>query len=172
MTEMMKNVYTDEKEVGGDFQEKFKEMTGGKIGKIAVELAEETAKALNIDENPNSMMDLLKDPTKLMNIVKNMGDKLEERMKSGEIDENEIMNEGIDMMKKMKDIPGMGDMGNLFKMFENFDLNPSQKGAVNKLNQNSKLEATKERLRKKQKKKAIDPEMEKIEQLKEVFKSV
>jgi len=174
LSEMMKNVYTDEKEVGGDFQEKFKEMTGGKIGKIAVELAEETAKALNIDENPNGMLDLLKDPTKLMNIVKNMGDKLEERMKSGDIDESEIMNEGIDMMKKMKDIPGMGDMGNFFKMFENFtDLKPSQKGALaTKMTQNSKLEATKERMRKKQKKKAIDPEMEKIEQLKGVFKSI
>uniref|UniRef100_A0A6C0HSJ8 Uncharacterized protein n=1 Tax=viral metagenome TaxID=1070528 RepID=A0A6C0HSJ8_9ZZZZ len=171
LSEIMKNVSLDEKENSSDFQEKFKEMTGGKIGKIAAELAEETAKTLNMDDNPDGMMNLLKDPTKLMNIVKNMGDKLEERMKSGEIDENEIMNEGIDLMKKMKDMPGMGDMGNLFKMFEGFtDMKPSQKGALaTKINQNSKLEATKERLRKKQKKK-IDPEIEKIEQLKDSFK--
>lgn len=162
--EMMKNVYSEPTE---NFQEKFKEMTGGKIGKIAVELAEETAKTLNMNENPDGMMDLLKDPTKLMNIVKNMSEKLEDRLKTGEINEAEIMNEGIEMMKKMKDMPGMGDMGNLFKMFENFDMNPSQKGALNKMSQNSKLEKTKDRLRKKQKK---DPEIEKIEKLKEVFK--
>ena len=150
--------------------EKFKEMTGGKIGKLAVELAEETAKSLNMNDSPDGMMELLKNPTKLMNMVKNMGDKLDERLKTGEINENEIMNEGIDLMKKMKDMPGMGDMCNLFKMFENMgDLKPAQKGACNtQIKRNAKLEATKERLRKKQK--AKDPEVEQIEQLKEVFK--
>lgn len=154
-----------------NFQEKFKEMTGGKIGKLAVELAEETAKSLNMSDSPDGMMELLKNPTKLMNIVKNMGDKLDERLKTGEINETEIMNEGIDLMKKMKDMPGMGDMSNLFKMFENMgDMTPAQKGACNtQIKRNAKLEATKERLRKKQR--AKDPEVEQIEQLKEVFKS-
>jgi len=153
-----------------NFQEKFKEMTGGKIGKLAVELAEETANSLNMSDSPDGMMELLKNPTKLMNMVKNMGDKLDERLKSGEINENEIMNEGIDLMKKMKGMPGLGEMTNLFKMFENMgDMTPSQKGACNtQLKRNAKLEATKERLRKKQK--AKDPEVEQIEQLKEVFK--
>jgi len=183
LSETLKGMHSmfDEKEKMGetlngvhsmfDDKEKFKEMTGGKIGKLAVELAEETAKSLNMEDSPDGMLELLKNPAKLMNIVKNMGEKLDERLKTGEINESEIMNEGIDLMKKMKDMPGMGDMGNLFKMFENMgDMKPAQKGACNsQLKKNAKLEATKERLRKKQK--AKDPEMAKIEQLKEVFKS-
>ena len=177
LSETLKNVHTmfeEKKEPVNfeetNFQEKFKEMTGGKIGKLAVELAEETAKSLNMNESPDGMMEFLKNPTKLMNMVKNMGDKLDERLKTGEINENEIMNEGINLMKTMKDMPGMGDMCNLFKMFENMgDLKPAQKGACNtQIKRNAKLEATKERMRKKQK--AKDPEVEQIEQLKEVFK--
>ena len=180
LSEALKNVHSmfDEKKPDSqdtDFQEKFKEMTGGKIGKLAVELAEETAKSLNMEDSPDGVMELLKNPTKLLNMVKNMGDKLDERLKAGEINENEIMNEGIDLMKKMKDMPGMGDMCNIFKMFENMgDMTPAQKGACNtQLKKNAKLEATKERMRKKQKaKETKDPEVAQIEHLKEVFKSL
>lgn len=179
LSETLKNVHSmfDEKKPDSqdtDFQEKFKEMTGGKIGKLAVELAEETAKSLNMEDSPDGVMELLKNPTKLLNMVKNMGDKLDERLKTGEINENEIMNEGIDLMKKMKDMPGMGDMCNIFKMFENMgDMSPAQKGACNtQLKKNAKLEATKERMRKKQKAKVKDPEVAQIEHLKEVFKSL
>jgi len=173
LSETLKGVHSmfdEKKDIPSNFQEKFKEMTNGKIGKLAVDLAEETAKSLNMDDSPDGLMSLLKNPTKLMDIVKNMGEKLDEKLKSGEINESEIMNEGIDMMKKMKDIPGMGDMGNLFKMFENMgDMTPAQKGACNsQIKKNVKLEATKERMRKKQK--AKDPEIEKIEQLQDVFK--
>ena len=177
LSETLKSVHSmfddkKEEELPNNFQEKFKEMTGGKIGKIAVELAEETAKTLNMDDSPDGMMSVLKNPTKLMEMVKNMGDKLDERLKTGEINETEIMNEGINLMKNMKDMPGLGDMSNLFKMFENLgDMTPAQKGACNtQLKKNAKLEATKERLRKKQK--AKDPEVEQIEQLKEVFKKL
>lgn len=173
LSETLKNVHSvfEEKSPEADFQEKFKEMTGGKIGKLAVELAEETAKSLNMTDSPDGMMELLKNPSKLMDMVKNMGDKLDERLKTGELNESDIMNEGIDLMKKMKDVPGMGDLSNLFKMFENMgDMTPAQKGACNtNLKKASKLEAMKERMRKKQR--AKDPEVEKIEQLKEVFKS-
>jgi hypothetical protein len=127
-----------------------------------------------MEDSPDGMMELLKNPTKLLNMVKNMGDKLDERLKTGEINENEIMNEGIDLMKKMKDMPGMGDMSNIFKMFENMgDMTPAQKGACNtQLKKNAKLEATKERMRKKQKAKEKDPEVAQIEHLKEVLKSL
>jgi hypothetical protein len=173
LSETLKGVHSmfdEKKDMPSNFQEKFKEMTNGKIGKLAVDLAEETAKSLNMDDSPDGLMSLLKNPTKLMDIVKNMGDKLDEKLKTGEINESEIMNEGINMMKKMKDIPGMGDMSNLFKMFENMgDMTPAQKGACNsQIKKNVKLEATKERMRKKQKGK--DPEIEQIEQLQDVFK--
>ena len=90
-------------------------MLGGKLGKLALELAEETAKDLNLDmENDSNAKDvfqkLFKNPGKMMNMVKNIGGKLENKIKSGEISETEIMQEGMDMLDKMKNMPGMGDM--------------------------------------------------------------
>ena len=64
----------------------------GKIGNLAKEIAEEATKELGLDENnmdPNKQQDfmknLFKNPTKILSIVKNIGSKLEEKFKSGEI---------------------------------------------------------------------------------------
>jgi len=87
----------------------------GKLGKLAKELAEETASNLNMDmDNATDMKDvfnkLIKNPTKLMGLVKNVGDKLDSRIKSGEIKESEIIAEASELMKKMKDMPGMDNI--------------------------------------------------------------
>jgi len=151
-------------------EEKFHKMTQGKIGKLAFELAEETAKNLSMDENITSTQDiftsLLKNPTKLLGIVQNMGSKLEEKMNSGEIDESEIMNEGMEMIQKMKDMPGFGDLSKIFSNFENMPTK-AQKGQLEtKMKQNSKITKMKERMNKKLKK---DPELEKIENIKKML---
>jgi len=162
-------------------QEHFKEMTKGKIGKLAFEMAEETAKSLNLDEDVTTTQDmfssLMKNPGKLMNIVQNMGSKLDERMKSGDIDENEILNEGMEMLGKMKDIPGFGDLSKMFSNFENLmpkDLSNAQTGAMQtKLNQNKKMEDMKKRMNQKLNKKREtkkDEELEKIENIKKLLK--
>ena len=158
-----------------DFENHIKGITTGKIGKLAFELAEETAKSLNIDENMTSTQDIfsnfMKNPGKMMDIVKNMGAMLDEKMNNGEIDENEIMNEGIEMINKMKDIPGFGDISKLFGNLENMmpkDLSNAQKGAVNtKLKQETKLTKIKERMNRKREKKR-DPDLEKIENIKKL----
>ena len=87
-------------------------MLDGKLGKLAKEIAEETAANLNIDmENVTDMKDvfsnLVKNPTKLMGLVKSVGDKLDSRIKSGEIKESELISEATDIMNKMKSMPGM-----------------------------------------------------------------
>ena len=87
-------------------------MLDGQLGKLAKEIAEETAANLNIDmENVTDMNDvfsnLIKNPTKLMGLVKNVGDKLDSRIKSGEIKESELISEATDIMNKMKNMPGM-----------------------------------------------------------------
>ena len=91
----------------------------GKLGKIAMELAEQTATDLNLDlENTGSAGDifqkLFKNPSKLMGMVKNIGSKLDEKIKSGEIKESEIMEEGMELLNKMKDMPGLGNMQKMF----------------------------------------------------------
>jgi hypothetical protein len=173
-----KEVEPTEGTVPKELQDHFQDMTKGKIGKLAFELAEETAKNLNLDENVTNTQDiftnLIKNPTKLMNIVKNMGSKLDEKMKSGDIDESEIMNEGTEMLNKMKDIPGLGDLNKMFGNFENLFANqtPSQQGAVQtKVNQNLKLQQMKDRMNKKREARAVkkDPELAKIEDIQKML---
>jgi hypothetical protein len=84
----------------------------GNLGKIAKEIAEETVSDLNLDmEDMTSQKDvfekLFKNPAKLMNIVKNIGDKLDTKIKSGDVKESELLSEATQMMNKLKDIPGM-----------------------------------------------------------------
>jgi len=90
-------------------------MMGGKLGKLAMELAEETAEELNLDmENITDSQDVFKqlfsNPGKLMNMVKNVGGKLDEKIKSGEIKESELISEGMELLNKMKGMPGMDNM--------------------------------------------------------------
>ena len=57
---------------------------------------------------------LFKNPTKLMGLVKNVGTKLDNKIKSGEIKESELIEEAQDMVENMQNIPGMGSMQDLF----------------------------------------------------------
>ena len=90
-------------------------MLDGKIGQLAREIAEETAANLNMDfDNATNMKDvfskLIKNPTKLMELVKTVGDKLDYKLKSGELKESEMIQEATEIMNKMKNMPGMGNI--------------------------------------------------------------
>jgi hypothetical protein len=93
-------------------------MLEGKLGKLAKEIAEETANDLNLDmENTTDMKgvfnNLVKNPDKLMGLVKNVGSKLDSRIKSGELKESELISEATEIMNKMKDMPGMDNIQSL-----------------------------------------------------------
>jgi hypothetical protein len=129
-------------------------MLDGKLGQLAKEIAEETAESLNMDmENVTDMKDvfdkLIKNPTKLMGLVKTVGDKLDSRIKSGEIKESELMSEATDIMNKMKNMPGMGNIQSMLSKMGMGNLG----GKVNtaameaKLNQNLKTAKLKEKMR-------------------------
>ena len=132
-------------------------MLDGKIGKLAKEIAEETAQNLNVDlENVTDMKDLfnklIKNPTKLMGLVKNIGDKIDERMKSGELKESELMSEASEIMQKMKNMPGMQSM--LSKMAGMGGKGKMNMGAMEaQLNRNMKAAQMKERMKTKAEKK-------------------
>ena len=92
----------------------------GKLGKLATEITEETVQELDIDlsnaSTGNEVFEkLFKNPTKLMQIVKKVGSKLDSKMKSGEINEKELMSEATELMKQMKNMPGMGKMDDVLK---------------------------------------------------------
>ena len=133
-------------------------LMGGKLGKLAMELAEETAKDLNLDmENVSNAKDvfekLFKNPTKLMGMVKNVGNKLDEKIKSGEIKESELMEEGMDLLNKMKNMPGMDNMQKIFSQMGMPGLGKGGKlnlGAMEShLNRNMKTAKMKERMKEK-----------------------
>jgi len=89
-------------------------MLEGKLGKLAKEIAEETAENLDLGIDMDGSTDmkdvfnkLVKNPGKLMGLVKNVGEKLDTRIKSGEIKESELIAEATEIMNKMKNMPGM-----------------------------------------------------------------
>ena len=102
--------------------EHISKLLNGKIGALAKEIAEETAKDfdLGIDmENAeninmsNVFQKLFKNPGKLMNMVKNVGAKLDDKFKKGDIKESELMKEASDLLSNMKNMPGMGDLSSM-----------------------------------------------------------
>jgi hypothetical protein len=130
-------------------------MLDGKLGKLAREIAEETASELNMDfENMSDMKDvfqnLIKNPSKLMNLVKNVGSKLDTKLKSGDLKETEIIAEASEIMNKMKNMPGMG---NIQSMLSKMGMNGlgGNNGKMNmnameaNLNQRMKMAQTRER---------------------------
>ena len=137
-------------------------MLDGKIGQLAREIAEDTAANLNMDfENSTDMKDiftkLMKNPTKLMDLVKTVGNKLDTKLKSGELKESEMIQEATEIMNKMKNMPGMG---NIQSMLNKMGMGAmSGMGAMggklntgameSQLNNRLKLAKTKERIRKK-----------------------
>ena len=148
-------------------------MLDGKLGKLAKEIAEETAADLNMDmENATDMQDVLqkmmKNPTKLMGLVKNVGDKLDSRLKSGEIKESELMSEAADIMNRMKNMPGMENIQSMLSKMGIPGLGGKNSGKVNvgameaQLNRNMKNAQLKERI----KAKALKSEALKSEALK------
>ena len=156
-------------------------MMEGKLGSLAREIAEETANDLNMDmENSTSINDvfqkLFKNPTKLMGLVKNIGSKLDAKIKSGDIKESELLAEATDIVQKMKDMPGMGNlqsmlgkmgMGGMGGMGGGGKMNTSAMQAH--LNRNMKMAKQRERMKAKADEKQnvnskINPEEFKIQE--------
>ena len=95
------------------------QMMEGKIGSLAKEIAEETAEELDINIADNSSINdvfskLFKNPTKLLGLVKNVGSKLDTKLKSGEIKESELIQEATEFVANMKNMPGMNNLESLF----------------------------------------------------------
>ena len=86
----------------------------GKLGGIAREMVSEMHESLTSEldtkdmKSPNDVINfLLKDPSKLMNMVKKIGNTLEKKMSDNELDREDLMNEATNLMKSM---PDMGNM--------------------------------------------------------------
>jgi hypothetical protein len=102
-----------------EFHDHITGMMDGKLGSLAKEIAEKVAGEMKVDMADSKSMDdifqkLLKNPTKLMSLVKSVGSTLDEKLKSGDLKESELLQEAMEMMKKMKKMPGMSQMQSMF----------------------------------------------------------
>ena len=144
-------------------QEHMKILMEGKLGKLAKELTEEFTGDLKdvFDENEDTkdksikeiMAQLMKDPKKLMGIMKKITDKLQNKMQSGDISQDELMKEVATLVEKFKEMGGGEDFiknftnGPFAKMFKNMAAGAGLN--ANTVVQMGKQSAMKERLRKK-----------------------
>ena len=130
----------------------------GNLGKLATQITEETLKELELDidlTDETSVGEIFKklfsDPGKLMKMISKVGKSLDEKLKSGEIKESELMEEASEFLKKMHEVPGMKNMSS---MFRNMGM-PVGKGKMNisamqsHMQQNIKMSKMKERMRRK-----------------------
>ena len=127
----MKNMF-EEKDTG--IHEHLESMMDGKIGSLAKEIAEET---VGINPQEDVIKDMMSDPSKMFKLMNNVGDKITNKIKSGQLKESELIEEATEMLKHMKNMPGMKQFESMFNQF----------GTPPNLNQHLKKAKTKDRLR-------------------------
>ena len=120
-----------------------------KLGKLAHEIAEETASSMNLDglsSVDDVVKNLMSNPAKLSSLVKNVTSKLDQKINSGDLDEKELMEDANSILKNISSMPGLGNINNLFNM-----MSGGLGGKVNKgaMQQNLSKMNARDRLRKK-----------------------
>ena len=150
-----------------DLHEHLKGLFDGKIGSLAKELAEEISQdvehlfddegaANGVNTTGDLINKMIKNPKKIMTLMKTISGKLQSKMKSGEISEEEIMKEAGELMGKMKGMKGMGPMNEMFKNLAKGMGGAGGKTGINMgaLQRMQKQMAAKERMRSKMEEKA------------------
>lgn len=140
-------------------QEHMRSLMDGKIGKLAKELTEEFSEDMKevFDENDANMdikdimSKFMKDPKKLMAMMKKITDRLQTKLKNGEISQEELMQEVASLVEKFK---GLDKNGNMMDMFTKGPLAKMFAGmaggqGLQMLQRAGKHSEMKERLRKK-----------------------
>jgi hypothetical protein len=126
-------------------------MMGGKIGALAKEIAEET---IGQEQDFKKMM---KDPSSLFSLASTIGEKIDKKIKSGDLKESELIEEAAMMFQKIKGMPGMSQFESMFQGKMNTT------GMKNKMDQQLKKAKMKERLQQKLASKKVEPEPENTE---------
>ena len=135
-----------------DMKEHLNGLMNGKIGSLAKEIAEESIGDINDPKVADSAFkNMFSNPTQMVGLMHNIGDKIDKKIKSGDIKESELMEEAMDMLGKMKDMPGMKHFEQMFNKFGGgkMDLNAMQSQMNSKLNQAKMKERLQNKLKKK-----------------------
>jgi hypothetical protein len=146
-----------------DIHNHLKGLFDGKLGNLAKELIDELSDELkdtfdmkDMDEttNPKELFQkMMRNPDKFMKIIKKINEKFQDKMKKGDISQEEIMKEAGEMLKKMKEMGGNSKQMN--EMFQNMaksmgqSVNKNMKVDTNAMSRMMKSQDIKERLRSK-----------------------
>jgi hypothetical protein len=118
----------------------------GKIGCLAKEIASEAQGELGaLADDMDFVQNLMKNPTKMLDLVKNIGGKVNDKIDSGELKKSELLVEAQEIMQKMNELPGMQEMLSKLGLGKNMDF----KEMANRMQQTVSQTKTKERLNKK-----------------------
>ena len=142
-----------------DIHDHLKGIFDGKIGKLAKELAEEISgdfadivgDGVEGGSTQDVIKNMMKNPKKMMDLVKTVSDKLTHKIDSGEITKEEIMKEAGGIMAKMKEMGGGDKLNEMLKKFAG-TMGKNMRVDTNALDRMTKQEANKERIRKKMEK--------------------
>ena len=162
-----------------DLHSHLKGLFGGKLGSLAKELVEELTddlqEALGLDPNEfneqSSTKDvfakLMKNPQKFMEIVQKINAKFQDKIKKGDLSQEEIMKEAGEMMQKMKEMGGNSKQMN--EMFKNMAKSMGGMGGMfpggntknmrvdtNAVDRMMKAQSTRERIRAKLEKRRME----------------
>jgi hypothetical protein len=109
-----------------DINDHLKGIFNGKIGSLAKELADELSgdimgmlggedAANGIKDTGDIFKKLMKNPKKIIDLLKTVSSKLNTKMKSGNISQEELMKEAGDLIGKMKGMGGGGEFSDIIK---------------------------------------------------------
>ena len=148
--EMLKNLSEKTREVQGQNPELNEELiNNGLIGNLAKELAEDINLDdfnLNIKEDSENVNDVFSNlisgdnPMKFMNLIQNVGQKIQNKLSDGNIDQSKLVDEAQQMM---------GMLGNNNPLFENLLGKAKQNANTQPQQQSNSSNPTRDRLRKK-----------------------
>lgn len=145
-----------------ELHDHIKGLFDGKIGSLAKELAEEMSGDVmnmfddgtgDIKSSGDILKKMMSNPKQIMELVKKISSKLDDRMKNGNISQEEIMKEAGDLMSKMKGMGNGADLQNMMKeMMKTMGpmMGAAGKGAkmdMSKLNAMMSQNTTKDRMR-------------------------
>jgi len=132
----------------------------GKIGALAKELAEEITgdlssilgdDAQNVKSTQDVIKQLMKNPAKISELIKTIGNKIKTKISSGEVSQEELMKEATELLGKMKDMGG--GMDQFKEMFKNMgvpmpNMPKNARVDMNAVNRMTQNQSMRERLKK------------------------
>jgi hypothetical protein len=153
-----------------------KSLFNGKIGALAKEMAEEISEEFkdilgedtsDIKSTGDVVKKLMKDPKKIMGMMKSVGNKLDDKLKNGDISREEIMKEAGDMFSKMNEMGDKNAMADMLKnMAKTMGMGKNVRVNMDALNKMTKMSSMRDRMRANLEKKK-QHQLEEIEKLKQ-----